>query len=370
MVDISLSLIEYNQASGSRCAQVVDIIDSFSRQGQLSPICVRDHPTKLGKYQIVFGNRRLTAAKRLGWKTIAADIVKASDVEALIMSFSENVDRKDFSDYEKAFMLQKLHDVTGKSYTDIATYIGRSPAFVSQHVAMLYLFPTSAASDKERTTVLHALSENHARILARIVDDQERWNTAKLVVSANLGVRELQKICRSATDEAGVSDKNDNQIGESALGNTDRLNKSRQVQEIVTSIMKALSSKDILPFVEAVSAHHFSMFPSYVPSSSVIGGDDVKDYLFEALRQMSSINYGRPKYLEVHLYGNLAYVAMTLPREIVAGERLTKTTTRATIILEREKNSWKMVHVHWSTGFASKIDEVFPINIHGKAWSA
>ena len=43
----------------------------------------------------------------MGWRTIKAEVVEASDTEALLASFSENSDRKDFSDYEKALLLDK-----------------------------------------------------------------------------------------------------------------------------------------------------------------------------------------------------------------------------------------------------------------------
>jgi ParB/RepB/Spo0J family partition protein len=380
--DILLSLIEFNGLFASRASEIEDIVSSFRREGQLSPIRVREHPTKAGKYEVVYGNRRLAAAKKLGWKTIAADVVRATDVETLVMAFSENVDRRDFSDYEKAELLQRLHDATGKNYTEVAAYIGRSTAFVSQHIAMLHLFPDGVASGKERSEVLHTLSENHARILGRIADDQQRWNTAKLVVSGNLGVRELQKICRDVSkkkekeDDDGHLFRADNaeatmeeEEGEAASYESS----SQKLREIVTNIIKALNSKDIRPFVGTVSTRHFSMFPR--SSSPVVDRKNVNEHLFQVLRRMSKFKLSAPSYVDFHLYGDVAYVALELREEIGMQERKTiRAVSRATIIFEKEeKNSWKMVHSHWSMACPLEIDSrcVSPVSmINGKTFSA
>ena len=193
MEHIPIALIDHRQF---RIAppQVEDVSLSFARHGQFSPICVRRHPTKSQRYQLIFGNRRLEAARKLGWKTIEANVIEANDDTMLFIAFSENSDQSDFTDYEKALLLENIHRQTGKSYQEIATMIGRSNAFVSQHVAMLNLFPLGVASEEERIKVLAALTENHARILSNIEDPRDRWNAAKLVVRSKMGVRELIKL--------------------------------------------------------------------------------------------------------------------------------------------------------------------------------
>ena len=48
--------------------------------------------------------------------------------------------------------------------------------------AMLHVFSDSVAPRDEQLRVLSLLTENHARILNRIEDAEDRWNTTKLVV--------------------------------------------------------------------------------------------------------------------------------------------------------------------------------------------
>ena len=53
------------------------------------------------KYELIAGERRLTAAKELGWTNINANIVdNLSDIEQLEMEIEENNQRKEFTDEE------------------------------------------------------------------------------------------------------------------------------------------------------------------------------------------------------------------------------------------------------------------------------
>lgn len=91
--------------------------------GQQQPIVVEK---KDGKFEIIIGQRRYLAAKQLGWREILARVTtkKLSVFDAKVMSFSENVQRRDLSPGDKAdacsYLLQKL----------------RSPRVVAEHLGI------------------------------------------------------------------------------------------------------------------------------------------------------------------------------------------------------------------------------------------
>ena len=69
--------------------------ESLRRYGLLHPITVNK------KMELVAGNRRLEAAKLLGWTTIEANIISETDKKALLrMELDENVQREDFTQKE------------------------------------------------------------------------------------------------------------------------------------------------------------------------------------------------------------------------------------------------------------------------------
>ncbi len=82
------------------------LMESLSRCGQLNPITVtRD-------FELIAGYRRLTCAKRLGWKTIDATVVDGVDqLRLLEMEMAENVYRKDFDPDELLEGLKKLEEL-------------------------------------------------------------------------------------------------------------------------------------------------------------------------------------------------------------------------------------------------------------------
>jgi ParB family transcriptional regulator, chromosome partitioning protein len=309
---------------------VEDMALSFSKYGQLHPICVREISTGEKKYEVVYGSRRLAAARKLGWQEIDSKIIQASDIESLVIALIENEHRKDFTDYERALLLEKLHRMTKRTYSEVALLVGKSPAFVSQHVAMLHLFPESIASEEERKKVLYALTEGHARALLRIEDTHERWNTAKLAIKAGLGVRELDKHCSRLQTKR----------------TTNVEGRNGTVEKIVFDVIAGLNSKDLSPIYRSRSTNKFSLFSRFPPFEKLVG-ENANEHIYKVIRQMTSFKV-KLKDLEVLYHGGVAVAIMSLVYEMNFAGKEMKTPTRATLILFNEDNEWKVVHEHWS----------------------
>ena len=70
--------------------------DSLKRYGLMNPITLNS------KYELIAGQRRLEAAKQLGWTTIQVNILESAQdkISQLEMELEENTQRYDFSDEE------------------------------------------------------------------------------------------------------------------------------------------------------------------------------------------------------------------------------------------------------------------------------
>ncbi len=69
--------------------------DSLRTYGLLNPITLNS------RYELIAGERRLTAAMQLGWTNIQANIIdNLTEVEQLEMEIEENNQRKEFTDQE------------------------------------------------------------------------------------------------------------------------------------------------------------------------------------------------------------------------------------------------------------------------------
>ena len=77
-----------------------DLLQSMREHGQTTPGMVRPFGGEGGKFQIVFGRRRLAAAKLLGVK-FRAIVRDLSDEQAIVIQGEENANRDDLSFIEK-----------------------------------------------------------------------------------------------------------------------------------------------------------------------------------------------------------------------------------------------------------------------------
>jgi ParB family chromosome partitioning protein len=88
---------------------VADLRESISKHGQQVPILLRPHAKLSGRYQVVYGRRRLAAIRGLG-TPIKALIRTLSDEEAVLAQGQENNVRKDPSFLEKALFAGDLEE--------------------------------------------------------------------------------------------------------------------------------------------------------------------------------------------------------------------------------------------------------------------
>ncbi len=88
---------------------VADLRESIAKHGQQVPILLRPHPTLSGRYQVVYGRRRLAAIRGLG-APVKALVRTLSDEEAVLAQGQENNLRKDPSFIEKALFAGDLED--------------------------------------------------------------------------------------------------------------------------------------------------------------------------------------------------------------------------------------------------------------------
>ena len=327
---IPVSLIEGQELRVGSSKNLDELTASLLLHGQLSPICVTPNESNPNTYQIVFGNRRLQAIKKLGWKKIKAEVLNVSKSDALVLAFSENSDREDFSDYEKALLLARIHETTGKQYKEVAGIVGRSSSYVSQHVAMLHLFSNEVGTSEERVRLLSSLTEGHARVLGRIEDPIERWNTAKLAVASGMGVRELARICSRKCEDSTVA----------------KMREPETVPELIREIVKGTTGKDIRPFRNCICDKHFSMFSSF-DNFRAMGLEEALDHVSSAVRKVD-VWIQQIEELKIRTIHDVAYATMMINHQMKCSGHVLGARTRATLIFERENGDWKLAHGHWS----------------------
>jgi ParB family transcriptional regulator, chromosome partitioning protein len=101
------------------------LMESLKAYGLMNPILINSNR------ELIAGQRRLEASKRLGWKNIEAHIVDtSSDVNELEMEIDENLHRRNLSAVELAEGMSKLEKLKNpgffrKLYLAIAGFFRR-----------------------------------------------------------------------------------------------------------------------------------------------------------------------------------------------------------------------------------------------------
>jgi ParB/RepB/Spo0J family partition protein len=116
------------------------LADSMKEQGRvIVPIKVRPVKDEKDVFEVIFGNRRLEAARRLQWNEIDCMIEDATDDNALTQEMIENLIREDMSPIDTAKGLKRLIDETGWSMREIERRGIMSHANVSKLTGLLSL---------------------------------------------------------------------------------------------------------------------------------------------------------------------------------------------------------------------------------------
>jgi ParB/RepB/Spo0J family partition protein len=109
---------------------IEDLALSLGSFGLLHPVHVY---ASHGRYRLIAGERRLEAAKKLGWVSIDA-MVREPNENDLLLELVENTQRKWLSDAEEADALIRLVREMGCEMKEVAAQAGRSEAYVSKRV--------------------------------------------------------------------------------------------------------------------------------------------------------------------------------------------------------------------------------------------
>jgi len=172
-----------------REAQISRLAQSMTGNGILQPVMVRPHPTREGLYELVAGERRLRAARYLGWATLPALIRRIPDERMLEISLVENLQREELNPIEEARAYRALLDRFGYTQETLAEKVGKDRSTVTNMLRLLALPPPLRADLEEgRLTV------GHARALLAVEQPSRLQALRGLILSRGLSVRETERL--------------------------------------------------------------------------------------------------------------------------------------------------------------------------------
>ena len=113
------------------------LAESISEHGLLSPILVRR--INAGRYELIAGERRLRALKKLGRPYAEALIMPAYDSESAVMALIENLQREQLHYLDEAEACRAILDGGGLTQEQLARKLGRSPSALANRLRLIRL---------------------------------------------------------------------------------------------------------------------------------------------------------------------------------------------------------------------------------------
>ena len=167
-------------------AEIASLAESLKAHGILQPILVR---RVKDKYQLISGERRLRAAIKAGWSTIAARLRIADDRLVAELAIVENLQRKDLNPIEKALSFRRYLDEHKCTQDDLAGRLKIDRSTIANLMRLLELpDPVLDAIRNEK------ISAGHARALLPLDNDKQQVVFCTRIQKESLSVRDTEEL--------------------------------------------------------------------------------------------------------------------------------------------------------------------------------
>ena len=177
-----------------RCdyGDLAELARSLLARGDVDvPIKVR----RIGEneYELIWGHRRLQAAKLAGLTHLTAIIEEVEDEELIIQHFIENLFKKNKNPLEEAELFESWKRRFNRNYDEIAKILGVRRDYIYNRVELFKLHPETRELLKNVRSDTNNLGLYHARLLLKIKDPHTQYKLALEAIREGLTTRELEQ---------------------------------------------------------------------------------------------------------------------------------------------------------------------------------
>jgi ParB family chromosome partitioning protein len=164
--------------------RIDELMQTIRTHGIIQPVVVR---IRNNKYELIAGERRLRAVRKLGLETIPAIIREFNDSQAASIALIENLQREGLTAIEEAAAYQQLiemHDLTQES---LAQRLGKSQSTIANKIRLLHL------SEPVKTALLERkITERHARALLSLDEEELQTKVLEEIINKELNVKQTE----------------------------------------------------------------------------------------------------------------------------------------------------------------------------------
>ena len=161
-----------------------ELITSIEEHGVLQPVVVQKADSG---YELIVGERRWRASKKLGLKKIPAVIREVSDAQSLEIAIIENIHRQDLNPIEEAEAYARLANEFALTQEMVAKKVGKSRTAVANTLRLLKL-----SRKIKEDLISEKISMGHARALLGLENSKQMEILRKEIIKQDLTVRQTE----------------------------------------------------------------------------------------------------------------------------------------------------------------------------------
>lgn len=164
--------------------RIDELCQTIRTHGIIQPVVVRKNGER---YELVAGERRLRAVKKLELETIPGIVREFSDSQAASMALIENLQREGLTAIEEATAYQQLIDLHGLTQESLAQRLGKGQSTIANKLRLLHL-PQSV----QQALMNKQLTERHARALLGLDSPELQNQVLREIIDKELNVKQTE----------------------------------------------------------------------------------------------------------------------------------------------------------------------------------
>ncbi|SDW94082.1 nucleoid occlusion protein [Paenibacillus sp. PDC88] len=164
--------------------KIDELCQTIKTHGVIQPIVVR---IRNSQYEIIAGERRWRAVKKLGMDHIPAIVREFNDSQAASIALIENLQREGLTAIEEAVAYQKLIDLHQLTQESLAQRLGKSQSTIANKIRLLQL-----PEEVKNALMERKISERHARALLSLDQLELQLKLLEEIISKELNVKQTE----------------------------------------------------------------------------------------------------------------------------------------------------------------------------------
>lgn len=164
--------------------RIEELCQTIKTHGVIQPIVVR---MRNNMFELIAGERRLRAVKKLGLETIPAIIRDFNDSQAASIALIENLQREGLTAIEEAIAYQQLIDLHSLTQESLAQRLGKSQSTIANKIRLLQL-----SEPVKQALIERKVTERHARALLSLDQEELQVKVLEDIISKELNVKQTE----------------------------------------------------------------------------------------------------------------------------------------------------------------------------------